>query len=734
MARKKSTTPARLNAALPAYLHDPEHFPVTHFDSKYATAKTLKTYTFKTLTKLLEDPPTAPSKLQLPWLKLAEFGEARTEHDSLRSDENMLRLSGVEGDYDGEVISVEEAAAALKVAGIAAILYTSPSHTAAKPRWRVLARFARTYEGSPDELRERRTALLRRVQGVLGGTCALSHESWTLSQSYFYGRIIATAEHYQCIRVDGAPIDTLEGLPELGDVSPTAQREPKVANGFDLGVDLIAHLKNLATMGPGMHDSQLSVSASLAGKGASSEAITAVLGVGMSMARPSEDAPLKERERWTERFNDIQRMARSAVEKYAPGAKEEAEQASVMDAAIARIRGWKARDPEALLVRPKVEWIVERLFQRGKTGLLVSAGNIGKTTLLIQLGVCMALGLPFFGFATVGGSTVLLSGEDDQEDLDGALAMVLPQIIEQFVAKAHGKRAQEKARSAALAAIAERVRLISLRGDVPAFVMKGPDGEFVMTDAADRLVSEAFVGIKDLRLVIPDTLRRFAQASSIEETAMTMLTMAAERIAEQHTDHPAVIYPHHGTKEGSRKGTTDMYAGTGSGALGDNSRFVLVAHELTLVEVKANYHLPPEVLAKYSGQTTVWAELTPTRGSLLVKKAPSMLLARLEDHGFERVLAAYKSTADKASEIDTKILARIGELGQGGAGATQREIFHGIKIARAKWGPTLATLKATGFVENDGKGGRGTKGAWRLTAKGEEAGRPSKVQRGAEGA
>jgi hypothetical protein len=41
-------------------------------------------------------------------------------------------------DYDGEEMSVEDARDLLVRAGITAILYTSPSHTVAKPRWRVL--------------------------------------------------------------------------------------------------------------------------------------------------------------------------------------------------------------------------------------------------------------------------------------------------------------------------------------------------------------------------------------------------------------------------------------------------------------------------------------------------------------------------------------------------------------------------------------------------------------------
>ena len=70
---------------------------------------------------------TAPTKAQLPWLKLARFGEARTEKGSLRHDANVLSISGVEADYDGEQVSFEEAVETAIKADLLCLLYTSPA-------------------------------------------------------------------------------------------------------------------------------------------------------------------------------------------------------------------------------------------------------------------------------------------------------------------------------------------------------------------------------------------------------------------------------------------------------------------------------------------------------------------------------------------------------------------------------------------------------------------------------
>jgi hypothetical protein len=81
---------------------------------------------------------TARDKPLLPWIKLATFGNVPSGNGSLRQDANVLEITGIEGDYDSEVVGLDFAGEQLKKQGLASILYTSPSHTDASPRWRVL--------------------------------------------------------------------------------------------------------------------------------------------------------------------------------------------------------------------------------------------------------------------------------------------------------------------------------------------------------------------------------------------------------------------------------------------------------------------------------------------------------------------------------------------------------------------------------------------------------------------
>jgi hypothetical protein len=135
---------------------------------------------------------------QLPWLKLARFGDQRSGAGSLRTNANVVAITGAEADYDGERLAFDAAAEILKQARLTAILYTSPSYRADKPRWRILA--PTSEELPPDERRK----LVARLNGLFGGIFA--RESFVLSQSYYYGSVGGNPAH-RVVLVDGDYID-----------------------------------------------------------------------------------------------------------------------------------------------------------------------------------------------------------------------------------------------------------------------------------------------------------------------------------------------------------------------------------------------------------------------------------------------------------------------------------------------------------------------------------------------
>src|SRR5262249_27155582 len=155
----------------------PMKIAVTFFTDQYAATKDERSVALDELAQRIET-ATGPDKSRLPWLKLARFGNIRTDQNSLRHDANLLAISGIEADYDAARMSFEEAVERLRAAGILGIVYTSPSHTEDTPRWRVLCPLSAEYP--PDQ----RDHFLARLNGLFGGV--FSRESWTRSQSYYF--------------------------------------------------------------------------------------------------------------------------------------------------------------------------------------------------------------------------------------------------------------------------------------------------------------------------------------------------------------------------------------------------------------------------------------------------------------------------------------------------------------------------------------------------------------------
>jgi hypothetical protein len=156
---------------------DGEHvFEVTFFPDQKAQRKYSERITLRGLAELIRN-TTALTKLKLPWLKAATFGDKASRRKCLRRNANMLTITGVELDYDLKQMSFAEAVAIAKRARLYALLFPSPSYTEVAPKWRVVLP---TSQPLPPEKRDQ---LCARANGIYGGI--ISPESFPRSQSFF---------------------------------------------------------------------------------------------------------------------------------------------------------------------------------------------------------------------------------------------------------------------------------------------------------------------------------------------------------------------------------------------------------------------------------------------------------------------------------------------------------------------------------------------------------------------
>lgn len=163
----------------------------TIFPNEAAATKTDRDEPWSAICDMVANIAEYEAKEAAEWISLAAYGDKRSPNNALRHADNVLAVTGLEGDYDAGTVSIDEAAERVRVLGLRACLYTSASHRPDAPRWRILTPLAREYPLSE------RAALMDRLNGALGGI--LTAESWTRSQAFLVGRIRGV--EYRCVVV-----------------------------------------------------------------------------------------------------------------------------------------------------------------------------------------------------------------------------------------------------------------------------------------------------------------------------------------------------------------------------------------------------------------------------------------------------------------------------------------------------------------------------------------------------
>jgi hypothetical protein len=158
-----------------------QRFVVTIFPNNAARSKTEREFTLPELAAYMQT-VTAPRKDQLPLIKLALFGDQKSDKGCLRTNANMLQITGIEVEHDAGTVSFKAAHKILRDANVCGLLYTTPSHIPIEhERWRILMPLSRPHD------KMKRAEFVARVNGLFGG--ALARESFAMSQAFYFGSV-----------------------------------------------------------------------------------------------------------------------------------------------------------------------------------------------------------------------------------------------------------------------------------------------------------------------------------------------------------------------------------------------------------------------------------------------------------------------------------------------------------------------------------------------------------------
>lgn len=384
----------------------------TELPNVKADRKTEHVHTWPELVEYVRGAGPFPSKDRCPLLKLASFGTQRTNKHSLRHDANVLAVHGVEGDYDAQAVTMADALAALERHGIRAAVYPSPSWTAEKPRWRVIAPLATPCP--PTE----RARMVARLNGALGGI--LADESFTLSQSFYFGRVNADWT-VLCAFDDPTEGNCIDELPEL-DAIAIGKREagPTHEGGERAPVDSTIFRERCAALGrklrtgDGRRELLKTWIASRSARGQGLEDLKfSARGVAHMFFDPSDEPD------WA----DIDKMAEDFTRKdYLPPV-DTSGFVKVGNESQTLLKPVSVRDALSNPAAPPA-FVWDGYLPRGTVSLFGAHGGTGKSTLALMLLVCAALGRPLFGVPTVRTKSLFVSLEDGENVVRHRLASI----------------------------------------------------------------------------------------------------------------------------------------------------------------------------------------------------------------------------------------------------------------------------------------------------------------------
>lgn len=369
-----------------------DHLLVTYtlFPHVYPTEKVAREdVPWDDLTSRIKNAATYINKSDCPLISMAEYGDSiDADHKCLRYAENVQRVYGAEVDYDGELVQIDAAVRLLESANLRAILYTSPSHTATRPRWRVLLPF------SEPALPEKRAEYVGRANRALGGIA--SRESFTLSQSFYIGRVRGAS--YEVRETFGRCVDiAAELMPQY-----YAGHSENGAAQRDQTTD--ADLRASFDRGENRYQAMLKLSSRWAARGMSAddieESLLQMLGTG---AHNGDGIDLRTR---------AGPMAQSAVRKFGETRRPaNDEPAHVVVPAKEKAGEPKAHGPRPIILRPiheivsearEPEWLIHKVIEQDV--LAVIAGPRGTFKSFVALDWSMRMALD-------GHPGVILSGE-----------------------------------------------------------------------------------------------------------------------------------------------------------------------------------------------------------------------------------------------------------------------------------------------------------------------------------
>ncbi len=371
----------------------------TFFQSPLDRSASTHTTTWSDLCSWIENPPEFRAKTECPLIKLAVFGNTPSDKGFMRHDANVVAITGIEADYDGELVSVDDAIEKLRAAGVRCLIYTSASHSQDKPRWRVFVPLSNEYQP------QYRNGFLDHINAILGGVIA--RESWALSQAYFCGRVSGVS--YETVVIDGKYIDELTEAVAAPiapkDIDDLPEWRHVDIDGLPISNDFKALIRNGADRGE-RSEALMTAANALAQARVRRDDILCILcdPAYLISAKALDGRQQTSAMRWLARHT-----VRKALERHPPPDVIFAE--PIAPGMAQKRRKLLASAGELIARNEPIEYQIDGVLERGVLGMVFGDPGGGKSYAMIDWACSIATGTPWTDRVVSNGAVVYVAGE-----------------------------------------------------------------------------------------------------------------------------------------------------------------------------------------------------------------------------------------------------------------------------------------------------------------------------------
>lgn len=346
---------------------------------------------------------------------------------------------------------------------------------------------------------------------------------------------------------------------------------------------------------------------------------------------------------------------------------------------------------------PPREMVIEGMLPKGITGMVFSAGGVGKSTAILYMCMRIALAttrvIDFFGRGVNGGAAVILTAEDPDDEINRRHNALLAAMAEELGEEYGALRAQ----------VIQNLYIASTFGEqVPFFVMQNDKGVLRKTVYYTSFLKR-LKAIPNLQLVIIDTKTRYSPAEGEGNVIATKEITFYEAITKE--TGATVLLLHHTSKK-SRDGSEDgQQAYRDASATFDSVRSAWYMRPLTKKELSA------EGLTADDGRRCFLFE---NAKNSYVQRHPDLRITRV---GFSYTHTEMRARGEDAEEVKDRkrqdaVDAVVTYLQEGKSGlAIQADIIRELKtrhgIGRIRAIAALVDAQTDGLIDvDDSKGGK----------------------------